>query len=57
MKVLWGLFIIIGIWLLASAATENGLLPSGHGTGRVSEVIEGLFLIGLGSYFLLRRKR
>ena len=40
------LFGLIGIWFLASAATENGLLPSGHGFGRASEVIIGLFFLG-----------
>ena len=48
MKILGLLLILIGIWFLASSATTEGLLPSGHGTGRVSEIIEGLALIGLG---------
>jgi hypothetical protein len=45
MKILSILLLLAGIWFLASAATENGLLPSGHGMGRLSEVIIGLMLI------------
>lgn len=53
MKILSILLLLAGIWFLASAATENGLLPSGHGMGRLSEVIIGLMLIA-GSIFRLR---
>lgn len=49
MKFILLLLIVTGIWFLASAATTEGLLPSGHGTGRISEIIEGLTLIGLGT--------
>ena len=45
MKVLWIIFAVIGVWFLASAATENGLLPSGHGVGRVPEIIMGLAFV------------
>ncbi len=51
---LWVVMGLVGIWFLASAATERGLLPSGHGFGRVSEVIIGLFLVG---YAAFRAKR
>jgi len=57
MKIVALLSIIFGIWFLASAATAEGLLPSGHGTGRVSEVVEGLGLIALGIYLLFRKAR
>jgi hypothetical protein len=55
MKILSILGLLVGIWFLASAATENGLLPSGHGMGRLSEVIIGLMLIA-GSIFRLRTR-
>jgi len=31
MKVLWILIAVAGVWFLASAATDEGLLPSGMG--------------------------
>ena len=36
---------LMGIWLLASAMTEKGLLPSGHGPGWFSEVVIGLMCL------------
>ena len=56
MKILWVVLILFGLYFLASAATEAGLLPSGHGTGRVSEVILGVALVGYGVFRLLRRR-
>ena len=53
MKILSIVLLLAGIWFLASAATENGLLPSGHGMGRLSEVIIGLMLI-VGAIFRFR---
>ena len=41
---------LVGIWFLASAATAEGLLPSGHGFGRVFEVILGLFFVGYAAF-------
>jgi len=38
---------VMGIWLLASATTEKGLLPSGHGAGWVSEVVIGLMCLAV----------
>ncbi|MEO7539631.1 MAG: hypothetical protein ABIV21_06365 [Pyrinomonadaceae bacterium] len=55
MKILGLLFVVIVLWFLASAATTEGLLPSGHGTGRIPEIIEGLALIGFGIFRLTRR--
>ncbi len=46
--------LLVGIWFLASAATTDGLLPSGHGFGRWSEVVLGLFFV---VYPILRLKK
>ena len=54
MKYLWLILLPAGIWFLASAATPNGLLPSGHGFGRISEIIFGIVLI---AYALFRYKK
>ena len=53
-SLLWMLIGLVGIWFLASAATTEGLLPSGHGFGRVFEVIIGLVFVG---YALFRARR
>jgi len=53
-SLLWALLGLVGIWFLASAVTERGLLPNGHGLGRVSEVIIGLILV---AYAAFRAKR
>ncbi len=54
MKFLWIVLLLAGVWFLASAATTDGLLPSGHGFGRVSEIVIGLFLI---AYPIFRFKK
>lgn len=54
MKYLWLILLLAGIWFLASAATPNGLLPSGHEFGRTSEIILG---IGLIAYAIFRMKK
>jgi hypothetical protein len=54
MRFLWVFWVLIGVWFLASAATENGLLPSGHGFGRLSEVLLGIGFIGY-AIFRLRK--
>ncbi len=46
MKYLVIFWVLVGIWFLASAATENGLLPSGHGPGRLGEILLGIAFIG-----------
>jgi hypothetical protein len=56
-KVLWILMALVGLWFLASAATEEGLLPSGHGIGRWSEIIVGLGLVGYSAYRLFRNMK
>jgi len=43
---------LAGIWFLASAATEEGLLPSGHGAGRISEVVLGILALGYAAFRL-----
>ena len=53
-SVSWVLLGLVGIWFLASAVTERGLLLNGHGLGRVSEVIIGLVLV---AYAAFRAKR
>jgi hypothetical protein len=52
MKFLWVLMALIGVWFLASAATPEGLLPSGHGAGRTGEILIGIGLIGYGAFRL-----
>lgn len=55
MRLLWIVLLLAGIWFLASAATTDGLLPSGHGFGRVSEIVFGVLLIAY-AIFRMRRK-
>ncbi|MGE3467573.1 MAG: hypothetical protein AB7J13_11645, partial [Pyrinomonadaceae bacterium] len=45
-------YVLIGLWFLASAATERGLLPNGHGGGRIIEVGLGLLFLGYGIFRL-----
>ena len=47
---LWMLLGLVGIWFLASAATTDGLLPNGHGLGRVFEVVVGLALVAYAAF-------
>jgi hypothetical protein len=56
MKFLWIVLALFGVWFLASAATEEGLLPSGHGAGRVSEVVLGIALIAYSAFRLWPRR-
>ena len=57
MRVLWVLVILCGVWFIASAMTEEGLLPSGHGVGRVPELVLGLAAVGYGTFRLVRGGR
>jgi len=57
MRHLWIFLGLMGIWFLASAATEQGLLPSGHGTGRTSEVVLGIALLAYAAFRLYRLRR
>ncbi|CAN5380923.1 hypothetical protein BH10ACI2_BH10ACI2_05370 [soil metagenome] len=56
MKILTILLGVVGLWFIASAATEQGLLPSGHGWGRLSEIILGLLLVAYSVFKLTRSK-
>lgn len=49
--------LLIGVWFIASAVTETGLMPSGHGTGRVSELVVGIGLIAYSVFRLWRSRR
>jgi len=54
-KMIWVVMGLFGLWFLASAVTSAGLLPSGHGPGRLAEVLIGLALVGYAA-FRLRQK-
>jgi len=56
MRYLYLLLILTGVYFLVNSFTTEGLLPSGHGTGRVSEVIEGIGLIAFSLYMLTRQR-
>ena len=56
MKYLWILFLVVGLWFLASAATEQGLLPSGHGVSRTAEIIAGIVMVGYAVFRLAKRR-
>ncbi len=56
MKRLWIAILVVGLWFLASAATENGLLPSGHGFGRIWEAVFGILLIAYSVFRFKIRK-
>ncbi len=56
MKILWIIMAFVGIWFLASAATEDGLLPSGHGVGRTSEIVVGIALLGYAAFRIWRSR-
>jgi len=51
MRYVWiVLLVIFGVLLIASSFTESGLLPSGHGTGRISEVVIGVAVLAYAAY-------
>ena len=51
-------FLATGILLLLNAASKAGFFPSGHGTGRVSEIIQGVaFVIGSAAYLIYERRK
>lgn len=54
LKILWIVIGVAGVWFVASAATENGLLPSGHAVGRIPEAIIGVFLIAYAAFRVYR---
>ncbi|MFT3743184.1 MAG: hypothetical protein QM785_02715 [Pyrinomonadaceae bacterium] len=57
MRILWIVVLLAGIWFLASAATTNGLLPSGHGFGRISEIVLGIFFVAYSLFRILGARR
>lgn len=57
MRILWIVLLLAGIWFLASAATTDGLLPSGHGFGWVSEVVLGVFFVAYSLFRILGARR
>ena len=51
-------FLLTGILFLINATSKAGFFPSGHGVGRVPEIISGVtFVIWSGVYLFYRRGR
>jgi hypothetical protein len=51
-------FLVSGVLLLVNATSRAGLFPSGHGVGRVPEVIQGFaFVICSVAYLIYRRRK
>ena len=46
MKFLWMAWALVGVLFITSAVMENGLLPSGHGPGRIWEALLGVAALG-----------
>ena len=57
MRILWIVLGAAGLWFIASAATQEGLLPSGHGTGRLSEALTGVALVAYAAFRFWRTSR
>ena len=51
------LFLASAAILLLNAASPEGFFPSGHGTGRVSEIISGFIFGFAGVMFLISWRR
>jgi len=52
------IFLVGGILLLVNAASKAGFFPSGHGVGRIPEVIQGIaFVIGSAAYLVYERRK
>ena len=51
------LFLAWATMLLLNAASPEGFFPSGHGSGRVSEIIFGFVLGFVGVMFLISWRR
>jgi hypothetical protein len=56
MRILWIVLLLAGIWFLASAVTADGLLPSGHGFGRVSEIVIGILLVAYAGFRIFKAR-
>ena len=51
-------FLVIGILSLVNATSKAGFFPSGHGVGRVPEVIQGVaFVICSAAYLIYERRK
>ena len=51
-------FLVSGILLLINATSKAGFFPSGHGVGRVPEVIQGVaFVVCSAAYLIYERQK
>jgi len=62
MKTRWSvvawIFLVSGVLLLVNAASKAGFFPSGHGVGRIPEIIQGVaFVVGGAAYLIYERRR
>ena len=52
------IFLVTGILFLVNATSAAGFFPSGHGVGRVPEVIQGVaFVICSAAYLIYQRRK
>ena len=52
------IFLVTGILFLVNATSKAGFFPSGHGVGRIPEVIQGIaFVVGSSAYLIYERRR
>ena len=52
------IFLATGILLLLNATSKAGFFPSGHGTGRVPEIIQGVAsVIGSAAFLIYGRRK
>ena len=52
------IFLVTGILFLLNATSKTGFFPSGHGVGRVPEVIQGVaFVVCSAAYLIYERRK
>jgi len=51
------IFLVTGILFLINATSKAGFFPSGHGVGRVPEVIQGVAFVICSSAYLIYERR
>jgi len=52
------IFLVSGILLLVNAASKAGFFPSGHGVGRIPELIQGIAsVVGSAAYLIYERRK
>jgi hypothetical protein len=52
------MFLATGVLFLLNAASRAGFFPSGHGVGRVPEVIQGVaFVVCSAAYLIYERRK